>query len=385
MFDPVFAIRGKTSRKEDSLTSEKRILISGNMGYVGPSVIARLRDRFPDAFLTGVDMSYFGHCLTGATRMPETLLDMQHFADVRALPIDLLKGVDAVVHLAAISNDPMSNAFEKVTFDINYAASVNVAKLARDAGVQSFVFASSCSVYGYAEGAARDEEAALNPLTAYAKSKIRAEESIKDLAAKDFVVTSLRFPTACGMSDRLRLDLVLNDFVAAAVASKRITILSDGTPWRPLIDVKDMARAIDWAINRPFNNGGAFLAINVGRTEWNYQIKDLAEAVREVIPGIDIDLDKNAQPDKRSYRVNFDMYSALAPDHQPQVPLEQSIVELRDGLEACAFSNEHFRSSNYIRLKVLAGLRQRGLLSEQLEWARKARERARHSRARHDL
>lgn len=348
----------------------EKILITGNMGYVGPGVVSHLRAKFPEATLVGVDMGYFGHCLTGATFAPEAPLDVQYFADVRALPRKILDGVSAVVHLAAISNDPMGNAYEEVTYDINYEASVRVAKAAKEAGVRRFVFASSCSVYGYAEGAARDETSDLNPLTAYAKSKINTENGVKDLAGEHFVITCLRFPTACGMSSRLRLDIVLNDFVAAAVASKRISILSDGTPWRPLIDVKDMARAIEWAIIRSPSISGDFLAINAGRSEWNYQIKDLAEAVRQMIPGIEIDLNKDAPPDKRSYRVNFDMYSRLAPDHQPQVNLQQSITEVKSGLEAIGFNDVKFRNSDYMRLKVLAGLLEKGLINDRLEWVR---------------
>jgi nucleoside-diphosphate-sugar epimerase len=171
------------------------------------------------------------------------------------------------------------------------------------------------------------------------------------------------------MSERLRLDLVLNDFVACAVASKKITILSDGTPWRPLINIKDMARAIDWAIKRELIGGGEFLAVNTGSDEWNYQVKDLAEAVAKVIPGIDISINKNAQPDKRSYRVSFELFKKLAPDFQPEVDLITTIRELKSGLEAMKFKDEDFRNSQYMRLKVLTYLRNKGLLTEKLEWA----------------
>jgi nucleoside-diphosphate-sugar epimerase len=372
MLDSVFSLCCSGDRKEAQLNTNKRILITGNMGYVGSGVISHLRNSYPDAVLIGVDLGYFSHCLTGAICAPETQLDVQYFMDVRALSIELMKGVDAIVHLAAISNDPMGNAFEDVTYEINYRSSVRIAKMAKEAGVRRFIFASSCSVYGYAEGVARDENSALNPLTAYAKSKINTENAIKDLASKDFIITCLRFPTACGMSSRLRLDLVLNDFVAAAVASKKISVLSDGTPWRPLIDVKDMARAIEWAIGRASVEGGMFLAVNAGRNDWNYRIKDLAEAVREVIPGVHIDINKDAPPDRRSYRVDFDLYKQLAPDHQLCVDLRQSILELKTGLEKLGFNDEDFRNSNYMRLKVLAGLREHGLLNDRLEWLRGA-------------
>ncbi len=344
------------------------VLITGNMGYIGPTVVQRLKSNDPDTRVQGVDSAFFAHCLTGADALPERRLDRQFFADVRDIDTAMLEGVDAIVHLAAISNDPMGKAFERVTADVNHAASVRLARLAREAGVSRFVFASSCSVYGYAEGAARDERSALNPLTAYAKSKINTENDIRELADTDFVITSLRFPTACGMSERLRLDLVLNDFVAAAVAERKITILSDGTPWRPLIDIQDMARAIDWAIGRDPDHGGAFLAVNVGRTEWNYQIKDLARAVQDEIPGVEVQINPDAQPDKRSYQVDFGLYKELAPDHLPQVDLHQSIRELRDGLQAMGFNNTDFRNSDYMRLKVLSGLREKGLLSPDLRW-----------------
>lgn len=346
-----------------------RILITGNMGYVGPGVIARLRNSYPQADIIGADMGFFGHCLTSSNVLPERQLSEQIYMDVRNLTVEHLKGVDAIVHLAAISNDPMGKAYEAVTASVNHEASVKLARNAREAGVGAFVFASSCSVYGFAEGAARDENSELNPLTAYAKSKINTEKDTLELADDDFTVTCLRFPTACGMSDRVRLDLVLNDFVAAAVASKKIMILSDGTPWRPLIDVKDMARAIDWGISRKADAGGAFLAINAGRTEWNYRVRDLAEAVQAQMPDVEIDINQDAAPDKRSYRVDFSQYESLAPDHQPQVDLAQSIAELKAGLEHIAFSDENFRESNLIRLNVLSGLRERGLLNEHLQWA----------------
>ena len=197
------------------------------------------------------------------------------FGDIREFPAELLDGVDAVVHLSAISNDPMGNKFEAVTGEINRDATVRIARLAAERGVKSFVFASSCSMYGYAEGGARKETDPTNPLTAYARSKIGSEKAMAELDRKGMLVTSLRFATACGMSDRLRLDLVLNDFVACAITSGEITVLSDGTPWRPLIDVEDMARAILWAIRRKPDKGGEFLAVNAGRDESNYQVREL--------------------------------------------------------------------------------------------------------------
>lgn len=346
-----------------------KILITGNMGYVGPNVVRELRNAHPGATLVGLDIGYFGDKLTHSEILPEARLDAQHFADVRHFPSEVLQGVDAVVHLAAISNDPMGKSFEEETLDVNYRSSVEIAKKSQQAGVKSFVFASSCSVYGLAEDMARTEESEVNPLTAYAKSKINTEGGLKDLAGDNFKVTCLRFATACGMSDRLRLDLVLNDFVAAAVAEKKILILSDGSPWRPLINVKDMARAIDWAIGREAAHGGDYLIVNVGSEEWNVKIRELAEAVAEVIPGVEVSINKDAQPDKRSYRVDFGLFRQLAPDHQPVHDLKTTIADLKDGLEGMGFADKNFRESSLMRLRALTGLKDNGLLNPKLQWS----------------
>jgi nucleoside-diphosphate-sugar epimerase len=347
-----------------------KILITGNLGYVGPAVVMRLRTSCPDAFLAGLDIGYYSHCTTGTERPAESLPDIQHFADIRRLPDEVLDGVDAVVHLAAISNDPIGNRFEDVTLDINHRASIALARTAKAAGVRAFVFASSCSMYGEAEDGARTEDSPLNPLTAYARSKVFTERDLRPLASEAFKVTSLRFSTACGWSDRLRLDLVLNDFVAGAVASREITILSDGSPWRPLIDTKDMARAVDWAISRGETGGPDFLAVNVGSRPANYQVRDLASAVASAIPGTRVSIGKDARPDKRSYRVDFGLYERLAPAHQPAVGLSQSIRELRSGLEGMGFRDTGFRDSQFVRLNILLGLRKEGLLNDKLEWTR---------------
>jgi nucleoside-diphosphate-sugar epimerase len=265
--------------------------------------------------------------------------------DVRKVDASFLQQFDAIVHLAAVSNDPMGNKFEKVTDEINHLASVQLAQKAAAAGVKAFVFASSCSIYGFADGGPRKETDTLNPLTAYAKSKVATEKGLEALSASsDMTITALRFSTACGMSDRLRLDLVLNDFVAAAITAGQITVLSDGSPWRPLIDVKDMARAIDWALTRPKETGGKYL------------------------PGTEISININAQPDKRSYKVNFDLFSQLAPGHQPRVDLYQSATEIKDGLVRMHFTDKNFRESGLIRLKVLENLMSGSRINNNLEW-----------------
>jgi len=331
-----------------------------------------MRQTRPQSTLIGFDKGYFAHCLTNANLLPECKTDVQYFGDVRHPVQDALKGVDTVMHLAAISNDPMGKTYEDVTFDVNFRASVDLAKQAKLAGAKAFIFASSCSMYGLADDTPRKETSPLNPLTAYAKSKVRTEVELEKLADKDFTVTCLRFATACGMSERLRLDLVLNDFVACAVTSGNITILSDGTPWRPLIHIKDMARAFDWAAGRD-KSLGDFLAVNVGSNVWNYQVKRLAEAVAEIIPNVNISINKDAPPDSRSYRVDFALYERLAPKHQPEVGLLDAVRELKEGLQAMDFSDPNFRGSKYMRLEVLKGLREKGLLDGNLEWTRSHR------------
>jgi nucleoside-diphosphate-sugar epimerase len=344
-----------------------KILVTGNMGYVGPGVVEQLRRSYPDAALAGLDTAYFAARLTGATVLPESRLDVQHFADVRGLSADVLRGVDAVVHLAAVSNDPMGNRFEKVTLDINHRATVELATQARALGVSSFVFASSCSVYGAADDSARTEDSPVAPLTAYARSKVLAEQGLADLAGPRFRVTCLRFATACGWSDRLRLDLVLNDFVAAALAEKVVRIQSDGTPWRPLIHVRDMARAIDWAVGRDASTGDCVVT-NVGADDWNHQVRDLAAAVAKVIPGVEIWVNPDAVPDRRSYRVAFERFRRLAPQHQPTWDLVATVTELAEGLQRLGFTDAAFRTSRFVRLNVLTALRAKGVLDEDLRW-----------------
>ncbi len=345
-----------------------KILIIGNMGYVGPGTVKQLRETYPDAELIGFDIGYFSNHLTHVKVLPEVRLNSQIIGDVRQFPAGILEGVDAIVYLAAISNDPMGAVYEEVTMDVNYRSAVRIAGLARAAGVKSFVYASSCSIYGAADDYPKRETDALSPLTAYAKSKVAAEIGLAKLASKDFTVTCLRFATACGMSDRLRLDLVLNDFVAGAIVSKEINILSDGTPWRPLINVMDMALALEWGVGRKASNGGEYLAVNTGTSSWNYQVKDLAKAVSSIVPECKVTIKTDAPPDKRSYKVNFDLYKKLAPNHQPKHDLYATIKELYESIKAMRLSDTNFRDSNFMRLKILASLREQGLVNDNLSW-----------------
>jgi nucleoside-diphosphate-sugar epimerase len=223
-------------------------------------------------------------------------------------------------------------------------------------------------MYGAASDYPKKETDELNPLTAYAKSKVYTENDLERLANDNFKITCLRFATACGFSNRMRLDLVLNDFVAGALINKEISILSDGTPWRPMINTKDMARAFEWGITRDPKEGGNFLAINTGSNEWNNQIEPLARAVADIIPDVKISVNPDAPPDKRSYRVNFDLFKQLAPDHQPIEDLTSTITGLKDNLVQMNFNDKNFRESQLIRLKVLNNLQEKKLLNGNLEW-----------------
>jgi nucleoside-diphosphate-sugar epimerase len=330
-----------------------KILVTGNLGYVGSELVKLLRKAYPKAELLGFDIGYFAKQVTNKDAAPEMYLDCQYFGDVRHFPEKLLEGVDAVVQLAAISNDPIGNKFEKVTLDVNYEAVIDIARKAKKMGVKKVVFASSCSVYGFAEEDARTEESSVNPLTAYARSKVLAERDLAPLADDKFMVTCLRFATACGMSDRLRLDLVLNDFVAGAVANGEINIMSDGSPWRPLINVRDMGRAIIWGIERKADNGGNYLVINTGSNVWNYQVKELAHAIHGTLPDTLVSINKDAQPDKRSYKVSFDKFEKMAAGHLPVYDLRQSIKDLVDGLNSIEFNDKNYRQSRLIRLFVV--------------------------------
>ncbi|WP_181698975.1 NAD-dependent epimerase/dehydratase family protein [Chthonobacter albigriseus] len=345
-----------------------RILITGNMGYVGPIVARHLRTVMPHAHITGLDSGLFAHCLT-SVGLPERVLDEQLFMDVRDVKPELLDGYDAVVELAAVSNDPMGNRFEAVTDDINCRAAVRIAEMAVARGVKKVVFASSCSIYGAAEGGAKKETDSLAPLTAYARSKVATEQALAQMDRGNSVVTALRFATACGFSDRLRLDLVLNDFVACALVNGQIQVMSDGTPWRPLIHVADMARAIEWAITRDKSQGGDYLAVNVGTDVWNYQVKDLAEAVAKEVPGTTVTINLDAPADKRSYKVDFSLYRQIAPQHQPRVMLADAVRDLRSGLTAYGLADKDFRTNPHvIRLRTLQRWIDEGRLSDALRW-----------------
>ena len=354
---------GKFGKKY--LINNMNILIIGNLGYVGPELVKYLRKQHSNYNLIGYDIGYFMNCYTTISIAPETKLNHQYFGDVRQFDESILENIDSVIYLAAISNDPIGNKFETPTLEINYKAAIEIAKLARNKKVKNFIFASSCSVYGLNQGYPKKETDELNPLTPYAKSKVYSEIDLESVADKDFLITCLRFSTACGMSDRLRLDLVLNDFVASALVNNKIEILSDGKPYRPLINVKDMARAIDWAICR--KEGNYFETLNIGRNDWNFQIKDLAYAIKDIFGELEVEINENAQADKRSYQVSFEKFESMAPSHIPIYDIERTIKELLVGLKSLNFKDSDFRKSNYIRLNTINSLLKNQIIDNNLK------------------
>ena len=343
----------------------KKILITGNLGYIGPVLTDYLHSK-TDYEIYGYDIGWFQDCKISEINLEKKV--HQTYKDIRHIEKNDLEGIDSVVHLCAVSNDPMGKEFEQATFEINIDASIALAKLCISSGVKNLVFASSCSVYGAGGDKSKTENDSVDPLTAYAKSKIAFEQALKDLNNENnMFITCLRFSTACGPSSRLRLDLVLNDFVASAIVNKRIDILSDGSPLRPLIDVEDMSRAIHWALIRQDKSiGEQTLTINIGRNDNNLTVLDMAKLVTESIPGTKLSVNENAAADKRSYSVDFSLYKSLAGDFYPQFTIKDSINRLKDLMNSCPEKLINFREGIYIRHNVLRNLKNQNLIDNLL-------------------
>jgi nucleoside-diphosphate-sugar epimerase len=338
-----------------------RVLVTGHNGYIGPAVVAALQDAAHD--VVGLDSDLFDGCGLGEQLpiIPAMRMDIR---DVRATD---LAGFDAIVHLAALSNDPLGDLDPELTFEINHRASVRLAELAKAAGVQRFLFSSSCSLYGAAGDEMLTEEAAFNPVTAYASSKVRVEQDVARLADREFSPTFLRNATAYGVSPRLRGDLVVNDLVGAAYTTGEILMKSDGTPWRPLVHIQDIARAFVSMLHaeRHLVHKQAF---NVGGTEENYQIRDVAEMVRQEVPGSRITYVPGAGPDLRCYRVDFGKLARTLPEARPRWTLRQGISELHAAYQRHRVTLEELRSSRYLRIKRVRELSDEGRLDSSLRW-----------------
>ncbi len=324
----------------------KKILVTGHKGYIGVELVRILKES--GAHVTGVDVNFFQGCewYEGAEPHEEWSLD------IRDLTENHLQGFDTVIHLAALSNDPMGAVDPAVTYSINREGSIQLAKKAKSARVERFLFAGSCSVYGQGESLDLDESASLNPLTAYAESKIDAEKSILSLAGDSFSPASLRNATAYGSSAMLRLDLVVNNLLACAYTRGEIRIMSDGTPWRPLIHCRDIARAFA-AFHEASRESIHGMAVNIGANSENYQVKDVANWVKKLLPHADIVFTGELSRDPRSYRVNFDLLGRLLPDFRLKYTLAGGMEELLEDFERYGMTLDDFEAPRFIRLKTL--------------------------------
>jgi nucleoside-diphosphate-sugar epimerase len=334
-----------------------RILITGHQGYVGPAVIARL--KADGHHLVGLDAGYFVDCLNPGTRAPQPDRDIRR--DMRDIGPDDVAGIEAVVHLAGLSNDPLGQLVPDLTTDINHHATIRLARLVREAGASRFVFASSCSLYGASGDAAAplDETAPLRPVSAYAVSKVACEHDLSELADDRFAPVFLRFATAFGASPRMRFDLVLNNLTAWARTTGTIRVMSDGTPWRPLVHVSDMAQAIACAVVAP-HGAVAARPFNIGHPDNNLQVRDLAEIVRVQVPGSRVLITGETGGDPRSYQVDFTRALTELPGFVPQWTVR--------GLGIGA---EGFETPRYVRLKRLRQLLEDGSLDQALRWPTK--------------
>lgn len=338
----------------------QHILVTGSEGYIGTVLVPLLQAQ--GYAVTGLDAAYYAHGNLDRSPAPTHPLIR---ADIRDVSAQQLHGIDAIVHLAGLSNDPLGMLDESLTLDINHHASERLAVLAQGAGIRRFVFASSCSLYGAADKLLTEDDPA-NPQTAYGKSKILTEDALRTMAGPNFCPVFLRNATAFGFSPRMRFDIVVNSLTAYAHTLSRIQILGDGTPWRPLVHVRDICQAILLALAAPADSVRA-QAFNIGSDRENYQIRSIAEHVQQQYPNCEIAIAQDKANDTRNYMVSFDKAQQVL-GFQAQWTLNAGIAELKEAYGTCRLDQALFEAPVYTRLKQIEAWLASGHLDSQLRW-----------------
>jgi nucleoside-diphosphate-sugar epimerase len=339
-----------------------RVLVTGHKGYIGTIMVPMLQKAGQEVL--GLDSDLYRNSTYGEAvpAVPEIL------KDVRDIEKADLAGIDAIIHLAGLSNDTLGDLNPELTYEINHAASVRLAAMAKELGISRFVFASSCSNYGAAADGMQDENATLNPVTPYAISKVRVERDVAQLADDHFSPVFMRNSTAYGVSPKMRFDLVLNNLTAWAYTTGDILLKSDGTPWRPLVHIEDISLAAIGALLAPKEivHNQAF---NVGMNSENYQIRQLAEIVQEIVPDCAVKFVEGAEPDKRNYRVDFSKYAKSFPNYPLRWNVRRGVQQLYDSYKSARLQKGTYEGSKYNRIAQIKYLLSTGQMDQNLRWA----------------